>query len=118
MAAAGAEATLSTVLGDDPLKDFALERLAAAGVRCHAIIDPTRPTVNKNAVAANGYQLRKIDTHVNSPISDNGLRDLLQAIRDAPADAVVFSDCRHGVFTRRSMPQLSEAIPPGRYRVG
>jgi rfaE bifunctional protein kinase chain/domain len=118
MAAAGAEATLSTVLGDDPLKDFVLDRLAASGVRCHAIIDPTRPTVNKNAVVANGYQLLKIDTLDNSPISDNVLGDLLQTIRDAPADAVVFSDFRHGIFNRRTIPQLIDAIPPGCYRVG
>jgi bifunctional ADP-heptose synthase (sugar kinase/adenylyltransferase) len=69
-------------------------------------------------VVANGYQLLKIDTLDNSPISDNVLGDLLQTIRDAPADAVVFSDFRHGIFNRRTIPQLIDAIPPGCYRVG
>ena len=118
MTAAGADATLSTVLGDDLLKDFVLERLEASGSRCRAIIDPTRPTVNKNAVVAGGYQLLKIDTLDNSPISDHVLGELVQTLRDTPADAVVFSDFRHGIFNRRTIPQLIEAIPPGCYRVG
>src|SRR5262249_11574236 len=49
LAAAGARVTLSTVLGDDPLKDFVLAELAKCGVECVAIIDRTRPTTHKNA---------------------------------------------------------------------
>ena len=33
--------------------------------------------------------------------------------RDVPADAVVFSDFRHGIFNRRTIPQLVAAIPDG-----
>ncbi len=50
--AAGAEVTFSTVLGDDALKDFVLEDLAAAGVKVLPIIDHTRPTTHKNAMCA------------------------------------------------------------------
>jgi cytidyltransferase-like protein len=118
MAAAGADTTFSTVLGDDPLKDFVLERLDACGIHCRAIIDPTRPTTNKNAVVTAGYQLLKIDTLDNSTISDSVLGELTQRVKDTPADAVVFSDFRHGIFNRRTLPQLIEAIPSGCYRVG
>jgi bifunctional ADP-heptose synthase (sugar kinase/adenylyltransferase) len=103
MAAAGADTTFSTVLGDDPLKDFVLERLDASGIRCRAIIDPTRPTTNKNAVVTAGYQLLKIDTLDNSTISDSVLGELTQRVKDTPADAVVFSDFRHGIFNRRTL---------------
>ena len=41
--AAGAEVTFSTVLGDDVLKDFVLEDLAAAGVKVMPIIDHYPP---------------------------------------------------------------------------
>src|SRR4030095_6416338 len=33
------------------------------------------------------------------------------------ADAVVFSDFRHGIFNRRTIPALIEAIPKGAYKV-
>ena len=41
--AAGAEVTFSTVLGDDALKDFVLEDLAKAGVKCAAGHRPAAP---------------------------------------------------------------------------
>ena len=53
---AGAEVVFSTVLGDDGLKDFVLKDLEASGIECRAVIDPTRPTTQKNAFITNGYQ--------------------------------------------------------------
>src|SRR6185312_11327174 len=49
LAAAGADVTFSTVLGDDPMKDFVLEGLEKSGVTVRPIIDRTRPTTQKNA---------------------------------------------------------------------
>ena len=37
----------ATVLGDDPLKEFVLDDLAAHGVDCLPVIDRTRPTTQK-----------------------------------------------------------------------
>ena len=34
-----------------------------------------------------------------------------------PVKAVVFSDFRHGIFNRRTIPSLTEAIRPGSFRV-
>src|SRR6266850_819483 len=45
--AAGAEVAFSTVLGNDPLKDFVVDDLRAAGIDLNAVTDETRPTVNK-----------------------------------------------------------------------
>lgn len=117
MRAAGAEVTFSTVLGDDPLKEFVLQGLKQSGVECRPIIDPTRPTTNKNAIVAGGYRLLKIDTLDNRSISDDILRQLTQAIIDTPCDAVVFSDFRHGLFNRRTIPRLIASIPKGVYKV-
>jgi len=111
MKAAGAAVVFSTVLGDDALKDFVLDDLAKAGVNVRAVIDPTRPTVNKNAVVANDYRLLKIDTLDNRPISDDILANLVEEISTVPCDALVFSDFRHGMFNKRTIPQLCEAIP-------
>jgi rfaE bifunctional protein kinase chain/domain len=117
MKAAGADVVFSTVLGDDHYKDFVLDHLRGAGVDCRPIIDPTRPTVNKNAIVAGGYRLLKLDTLDNSSISDHTLQQLTQAVAQTPVDAVVFSDFRHGIFNRRTIPKFVEAIPAGCYRV-
>lgn len=115
--AAGAEVVFSTVLGDDPLKDFVLEGLRRSGVDCRAIIDPTRPTTHKNAIVAGGYRLLKIDTLDNRPVSDAILARLTAALHEVPADVVVFSDFRHGIFNRRTIPDLIRAIPEGVLKV-
>jgi len=115
--AAGAQVVFSTVLGDDRLKDFVLEGLQKRGVECRAIIDKTRPTTNKNAIVAGGYRLLKIDTLDNRSISDDIVAKLGKAVREVKADAVVFSDFRHGIFNRRTIPPLVEAIPPKTFKV-
>ena len=115
--AAGAKVTFSTVLGDDELKDFVLSDLKSAGVDVRAVIDASRPTVNKNAIVAGGYRLLKVDTLDNRSISDPILGSMTEALRSTPADAVVFSDFRHGIFNRRTIPELINATPNGVYRV-
>ncbi len=115
--AAGAKVTFSTVLGDDVLKDFTLDDLKADGIDVQAVIDKSRPTVNKNAIVVGGYRLLKVDTLDNRSISDTVLGTISSAINTVPADAVVFSDFRHGMFNRRTIPELIAAIPQGVFRV-
>jgi rfaE bifunctional protein kinase chain/domain len=115
--AAGAEVTFSTVVGDDRLKDFVLDGLAKSAIHCRAVIDRTRPTTHKNAIVAGGYRLLKIDTLDNQPISEDIIAAMTKAIAEVPADAVVFSDFRHGVFNRRTIPALIAAIPERAYKV-
>lgn len=115
--AAGAQVTFSTVLGNDPFKDFVLEGLAKRGIDCRAIVDSTRPTTNKNAIVTGGYRLLKIDTLDNRSISDEIVEKLTATIRDVRGDAVVFSDFRHGIFNRRTIPRLIKAIPDGMFKV-
>lgn len=115
--AAGAEVCFSTVLGDDALKDFVLEGLEKFDIKALPIIDDTRPTTQKNAIVAGGYRLLKIDTLDNRSISEDIVARLCKAIAEVPGDAVVFSDFRHGVFNRRTIPSLVEAIPQGVFRV-
>ncbi len=115
--AAGAKVIFSTVLGDDALRDFVLKGLEKSGVDCRAVIDKTRPTTNKNAIVAGGYRLLKIDTLDNRSISDEIVSKLAGAIKDVPSDAVAFCDFRHGIFNRRTIPPLVDAIPVGRFKV-
>ena len=115
--AAGAKVTFSTVLGDDKLKDFVIEGLKASGVNIDPIIDPTRPTIQKNAIIAAGYRLLKVDTLDNRAISHDIVEQLINRISNSDADAVVFSDFRHGMFNRVSVPELTRAIPKKAFRV-
>ena len=115
--AAGAEVTFSTVLGNDVLKDFVLDDLKRAGVNVQTIIDETRPTTNKNAIVAENYRLLKIDTLDNRSISDKIVEQLKRQIADTKTQAVAFCDFRHGIFNRVTIPQLTEVIPKGVFRV-
>ena len=113
----GAEVTFSTVLGNDGLKDFVLEDLKSCGVRCLPSIDETRPTTNKNAIVSEGYRMLKIDTLDNRSISEKIVEQLKRQASTIKTDAVVFSDFRHGMFNRDTIPQLISAIPEGAFRV-
>jgi rfaE bifunctional protein kinase chain/domain/rfaE bifunctional protein nucleotidyltransferase chain/domain len=115
--AAGANVTFSTVMGDDPLAQFARKDLEAAGIECNVITDATRPTTNKNAIIAGAYHLLKLDTVDNRSISERIVGNLCETIRNSGADIIVFSDFRHGMFNRDTVPTLAAAIPPQIFRV-
>lgn len=116
--AAGAEVRFTTILGDDGLKDFVLRQMADHGVDCKPLVDPTRVTTQKMAYIANGYRLLKVDRVDNRPISDRILAELEASLSSSRPDAFVFSDFRHGIFTRATIAQLAGALPEGPLRVG
>lgn len=109
--AAGAGVIFSTVLGNDSLKDFVIEGLRESGIELRVIVDKSRPTTNKNAFIAGGYRLLKVDTLDNRPISDDVLSQFVEQIRGTSADAIVFSDFRHGIFSKATVKPLTNAIP-------
>jgi rfaE bifunctional protein kinase chain/domain len=115
--AAGAEVTFSTMLGDDGLKDFVLEGLADSGVKCLPIIDKARPTTHKNAYVCGDYRLLKVDTLDNRSITDKQTEQFSRQIEQVQTEAVVFSDFRHGIFNRRTIPMMTGAIPDRVFRV-
>jgi bifunctional ADP-heptose synthase (sugar kinase/adenylyltransferase) len=117
LAAAGGRVTFSTVLGDDAFRGFVVDDLEQAGIDVRVVVDKSRPTVNKNAIVVGGYRLLKVDTLDNRSISDQILEDIAQAVQQVPTDAVVFSDFRHGIFNRRTIPELVQAVPQGCFRV-
>jgi len=104
-------------LGDDQLGRSVVEELTAASVVCNPIIDKTRPTTNKNAFIADGYRMLKVDTLDNSTISERIVSQLGKSVSSTATDAVIFSDFRHGIFNKATIPALIEAIPEGAFRV-
>ena len=109
--------TFSTVLGDDAYRDFVVQDLRDADIEVRAVIDRSRPTVNKNAIVVGGYRLLKVDTLDNRSISDQILEDIAEGVKAVPTDAVVFADFRHGIFNRRTIPELVQALPERCFRV-
>jgi rfaE bifunctional protein kinase chain/domain len=113
MQTAGASVAFSTILGDDELRSFVIDDLNRANIDCFPFVDRTRPTTHKERFIADGYKLLQVDRVDNRPISDRALDFLTRAIRSNGGDAVVFSDFRHGIFTRQTIGRLKDAIPPG-----
>jgi rfaE bifunctional protein kinase chain/domain len=117
MRAAGAEVIFTTVLGDDRLGKFAESTMRESGIEVEAVIDTNRPTTNKNAIIAGGYRLLKIDTLDNTPISSKVLGKIVEKVSSKKADCVVFSDFRHGIFNKTTIPKLTKAIPADALKV-
>jgi rfaE bifunctional protein kinase chain/domain len=113
MQAAGAEVVLSTVLGDDEPGRFVVDDLTGAGITCRPFVDNRRPTTHKERFVADGYKLLQVDRVDNALVSDRALAHLVDVVRRSPADLVVFSDFRHGIFNRQTIGRLREAIPAG-----
>jgi rfaE bifunctional protein kinase chain/domain/rfaE bifunctional protein nucleotidyltransferase chain/domain len=117
MKQAGAQVIFSTVLGDDPLKSFVIKELQESEVVNNAVIDRTRPTIQKSTFIASGYHLLRVGK-VDNRIISNKIRDeLLEAVRSTPADIVVFSDFRHGIFNRTTIPLFLEAVPKNALKI-
>jgi rfaE bifunctional protein kinase chain/domain len=115
--AAGAEVVFSTVLGNDDMKDFLLQDLSKYGIECRPVIDPTRVTTQKTAFIANSYRVLKYDRVDNRPVTGKALDELQETFASSQVDGFVFSDFRHGIFNRVTIPVLTGRLPQGPVRV-
>jgi bifunctional ADP-heptose synthase (sugar kinase/adenylyltransferase) len=73
--------------------------------------------VNKNAFIADDYRLLKVDKVDNRSISERILHLIEGHVRKTPTQAVLYSDFRHGIFNRHTIPSLTKALPKGAFRV-
>ena len=117
LAAAGADVRFTTILGNDDHGKFVINDLENFGIDCNFIIDETRPTTNKNAIVSGGYRLLKIDTVDNRAISGKVLDKISDEIKSSHADATIFSDFRHGIFNKETIPLLTDALPKEHVKV-
>ena len=114
---AGANVTFTTILGNDDLKDFVIDDLKKSNIKLNTIIDDTRPTTNKNTILSDVYKLLKVDKVDNQPISEKNLNKIKFFIRKIKCDAIIFSDFRHGIFNKTSIPELIKSIKKGVFKV-
>jgi rfaE bifunctional protein kinase chain/domain len=111
LSAAGAKTHFSCVTGEDDLGARAVSELRELDIHVQHFIDPNRPTTNKNAILVGDYRLIKIDTVDSSAIPRRILDSLIEDVRNSKASSILFSDFRHGIFNKGSIPKLIKAIP-------
>ena len=114
---AGAKVTLTTVLGNDDKKDMIINDLQEYGVELNHIIDDSRPTTYKNAIIVKNYRLLKVDTLDNRSISENIKDEICDKIKNIECDGIIFSDFRHGIFNRETIPSLINSINSNVFKV-
>ena len=114
---AGAKVCFTTILGNDKLKNFVIDEMKKSKIKLNYTVDKNRPTTNKNTIMATGYNLLKIDKVDNQPISGNILNRIRDSISKEKADIVIFSDFRHGIFNKSSIPILTSSIKRGIFKV-
>jgi rfaE bifunctional protein kinase chain/domain len=114
---AGAKVCFTTILGNDKLKNFVIDEMKKSKIKLNYTVDKNRPTTNKNTIMATGYNLLKIDKVDNQPISGNILNRIRDSISKEKADIVIFSDFRHGIFNKLSIPILTSSIKRGIFKV-
>jgi rfaE bifunctional protein kinase chain/domain/rfaE bifunctional protein nucleotidyltransferase chain/domain len=109
--------TLTTILGKDNLGKLALQDLKKHSINVNYVIEEDRPTTNKNSFYADKYKLLKVDRVSNENINEktqNYIKDRIKAIK---ADIVVFSDFRHGIFNKNSIPVFIKNINKRSFKV-
>ena len=111
LVSAGAQVTFTSVVGDDKLGKFVEEDMQNQNLDLNLIIDENRPTTNKNAIIADDYRLLKIDKLDNSPYNTKIYEKIKDKINSTNCDAIIFSDFRHGMFTKSSISTLSSKLP-------
>lgn len=104
----GASVHFVSVTGNDAVRTFALDRLAAAGVKAHLLVDDSRPTTLKQRYRSKGKSLLRVSHLHQDPISvaqqKQMLAELAQAI--AGADLLVFSDFNYGCLPQSLVEQV------------
>ncbi len=117
IAATGARVKLYSVVGDDREADFARERLNQYGVEGLLLTDSSRPTTLKNNFISLNHRLLKVDRLDSRRIDDYLVDQIANLLKTSDPDITIFSDFRHGIFTKHSIPKYEDSIPNGAFRV-
>ncbi len=117
LSSAGCDTTFTSVIGDDEHGKFLKKELAKSKVKFNCIIDKNRPTTNKNTIVAKNQKILKLDTLDNTPMSEEITKTISKKISSIKCDAIIFSDFRHGIFNKDSIPLYSKKIPKKTFKV-
>ena len=116
--AAGANVKFCSVLGDDKDADYVKKELKKNKIKDLTFKDSSRPTTDKRYYISENYRLLKVDKVENSPIDKKFLNKIIKVIQNHKKGMVIFSDFRHGIFSKASTPELKKAIQKKIFKVG
>jgi rfaE bifunctional protein kinase chain/domain len=104
----GASVLFVSVTGNDATRTFALDRLAAAGVRAQLLVDDNRPTTLKQRYRSQGKSLLRVSHLHQGAISVTQQKQLLAELEQAMdgADLLVFSDFNYGCLPQSLVDQI------------
>lgn len=106
LVAAGAEAFLFGVVGDDPEGEGLLSLVEKTGINARVLVDPERPTTLKTRVIAQNQQIIRIDRETCYGIAESLAGRLLEAVSGTELDALIIEDYDKGTLT----PWLAESL--------
>lgn len=107
---AGAKVTFCSILGNDQLGKKIKKDLAKHKITDETITLSDRPTTEKKYFISDNYRLLKVDTIDNSPITDDTVDKIVKKIKNFKKGVVIFSDFRHGIFHKKSIPLFTKSI--------
>lgn len=104
----GASVQYFSVAGNDETRDFALEKLTAAGVDARLLVDEGRPTTLKQRYRSKGKSLLRVSHLHQGAISVGLQQQMLAELEQAMdgADLLVFSDFNYGCLPQPLVEQL------------
>ncbi|MEW6235191.1 MAG: PfkB family carbohydrate kinase [Candidatus Omnitrophota bacterium] len=112
----GARVIFSTMLGNDAVKDFVLNKMKDAEIQTCPVIDKTRPTVLKERFMVENYRMVQVDDLDNRIISEKNLKKICDNIQSGEADVYIFSDFRHGLFHPTTINEMREILPASSFK--
>jgi rfaE bifunctional protein kinase chain/domain len=104
----GAAVQFISVSGNDVSRDFAIEGLAAAGVKSKLVVDDSRPTTLKQRYRSKGKSLLRVSHLHQGGISLALQKQLFLELEQAleGADLLVFSDFNYGCLPQPLVEKL------------
>jgi rfaE bifunctional protein kinase chain/domain len=94
----GATTRLVTVMGDDDIAAFTLERLASYGIETHCVTDESRPTTLKQRYRSGGNTLLRVSHLKQHEIEQDLQQRFFEIVVDhlEDTDLLIFSDFNYG----------------------
>ena len=114
--AAGAEISLTTVLGKDQLNNFVKKQLSK-NIKTNFLIEEERPTTNKNVIICEDHRLLKVDNLDNRVISSDTLNSIKEILKKSKHDIVILADFRHGIFNEYTINHIVKSISKKTFKV-
>ena len=104
----GASVQFVSVTGNDAIRKFALDGLAAAGVKADLMVDDTRPTTLKQRFRSKGRSLLRVNHLHQGAISLALQSEMLASMEQAMdnADLLVFSDFNYGCLPQSVVERI------------